>query len=65
MKEQMIAYLQEQFTRYLEDAKRYGDEERMVVKEFNALIANKEMAEALIGEPVNLRKSGQVTLGVE
>lgn len=63
MKEQMIQYLQEMLTSFNKDLERYGADDRIVDKKFDAMIACKEMAEALIGEPVNLRKDGTVTVG--
>ena len=63
MKEQMIAYLQTKLTRFQRDLERYGREDRKVLRQFDDMIACKEMAEALIGEPVNLRMDGTVTVG--
>lgn len=63
MKEQMIQYLQEMLTSFNEELEKYGKDDRIVNKKFDAMIACKEMAETLIGEPVNLRKDGTVTVG--
>ena len=63
MKEQMITYLQSQMDDFKKEEARYGIEDRMVQKKLDAMIACKEMAEALIGEPVNLGLDGKVTIG--
>lgn len=63
MREQMLNYLQGMLDAFLEDKERYGFEDYAVQKDFEAMIACKEMVEALIGEPVNLRKDGKVTVG--
>lgn len=59
----MIAYLQEGLTRWKEEEKKFPDDER-TWKHLDRLIAQKEMVEALIGEPVNLQKDGRVTVGM-
>lgn len=63
MKEQLIQYLQSQMDDFQKEKERYGMDDRMVIKKFDAMIACKEMAEALIGEPVNLGMDGKVTVG--
>lgn len=63
MTNQMIAYLQSQLDNFLEEKEKYGDDDRIVEKKFDAMIACKEMVEALIGEPVNLGLNGKVTVG--
>ena len=64
MQEKLIAYLQSQMDDFQKEKERYGMDDRMVIKKFDAMIACKEMAEALIGEPVNLQMhDGKVTVG--
>lgn len=63
MKEQMIAYLQQMVDAFLKAREMYGPTDRDVNKKFDAMIACKEMAEALIGEPINLQMDGMVTVG--
>lgn len=62
MKEQMLEYLQEGLTRWTKEKEQYPDSE-ITWKHLDALIAQKEMVEALIGEQVNLQKDGRVTTG--
>ena len=61
--EQMINYLQEMLTDYMEDVEKHGNNifNRYKVQQ---AIACKEMVEALIQEPVNLQKDGKVTIGL-
>ena len=59
----LIGYLQSQMDDFQKDLKRYGSEDRIVNKKLDAMIACKEMVEALIGEPVNLQLDGKVTIG--
>lgn len=63
MKERMINYLQSMMNSFKRDEARYGLEDRIVLQKLDAMIACKEMVEALIGEPVNLQKDGRVTVG--
>ena len=63
MKEKMIAYLQAMLTEYLEEKSQFGSEDRVVKHKFYEMIGAKEMAESLIGEPVNLGLNGKVTVG--
>ena len=60
----MLAYLQESFSRALYEVEHYHDahaEARM-----DATIAQKELVEAMIGAPVNLRMdNGKVTVGFD
>ena len=63
MREQMLQYLQSQLTDFQNELKKYGPEDRVVERKFDAMIACKEMVEAIIGEPVNLQKDGRVTVG--
>ena len=57
----MLYYLQEAFTYALEQRKKYNDDYSS--KLISAVIAQKELVEAMIGEPVNLQKDGKVTVG--
>lgn len=63
MKEQMINYLQSMMDDFKKEEARFGSEDRIVNKKLDAMIACKEMVEALIGEPVNLQFDGRVTVG--
>jgi len=60
--EQMITYLQSMMDRAKYEEERYGRDERTIGL-FDNMIACKEMVEALIQKPVNLRKDGKVTVG--
>lgn len=62
-KEDLLRYLQNQMDDFKKNEERYGIEDRYVEHKLDAMIACKEMVEALIGEPVNLRKDGKVTTG--
>lgn len=57
----LINYLQSQFDDFNEDKARYGVDNHIVSKKFDAIIACKEMTETLIGKPVNLGLDGKVT----
>ena len=59
----MIEYLQAMLTRFQSDMNKYGKDDRIVEKEFDDMIACKEMVEDLVGEPINLQKDGKVTVG--
>jgi hypothetical protein len=59
----LLRYLQSQMDDYMKDEKRFGADDRFVEKKLDAMIACKEMVEALIGEPVNLQQDGKVTVG--
>ena len=63
MKEMLINYLQSQMDDFQKEKARHGMEDRIVIKKLDAMIACKEMAEALIGEPVNLGMDGKVSVG--
>lgn len=62
-KEMMINYLQEMLTKYKRVEEKYGVHNEYTNELFNDMIACKEMAEALIQEPVNLGKDGVVRVG--
>jgi len=59
----MLEYLQQMLDDFMQEKEKYGIEDRIVEHKFDAMIACKEMVEALIQEPVNLRKDGRVTVG--
>ena len=63
MKEQMIAYLQSMMDDFKKAEAAYGIDNTYVIEKMDAMIACKEMVEALIGEPVNLGINGKVTVG--
>lgn len=62
-KKQMLDYLQDMLSDYMTERNAYGDDDRIVNKKLNAVIACKEMVEQLIREPVNLQQDGKVTTG--
>lgn len=64
MEEKMLAYLQDRLNILRFDIDIYGDNDRIVKKDMDALIACKVMAETLIGKPINLRMDGRVTVGI-
>ena len=59
----LLNYLQSQMDDYQEEKKNFGAEDRVVRSKCSAMIACKEMVEALICQPVNLQKDGKVTVG--
>ena len=67
MMEKMINYLQSMMDDFKNNEAKYDFENEIAVKivyeKLNAMIACKEMVEALIGEPVNLGHDGKVTVG--
>lgn len=63
MEQKMINYLQAKLTRLNDMIEKYGIEDREVEHRFDELIAQKELVEAMIEQPVNLRKDGNVTVG--
>ena len=62
-KGQMVGYLQSMMDNFKKEEERFGIEDRYVQKKLDAMIACKEMVEALICEPVNLQLDGKVTVG--
>lgn len=62
-KENLIAYLQSELDDFLKDAVKFGKDNRIVQHKLDAMLANKDMVESLILEPVNLQKDGKVTVG--
>lgn len=60
---EMINYLQSMMDDFLKEKEQFGSEDRIVKKKMDAMIACKEMVEALIGMPVNLQMDGKVTVG--
>lgn len=61
--EKMVDYLQAKFDQYKAEEEKFGPNDRIVQKQLDALIACKEMVEAIIGMPVNLQQDGSVTVG--
>lgn len=61
--EAMIQYLQSMLDDFEVNRKRYGNDDRIVNKKFYAMIACKNMVEALINEPVNIRQDGKIIIG--
>ena len=62
MEQKMLNYLQQMLTKFQEEEKRYGWDERLESK-LDGMLACKDMVEALIGKPVNLQLDGKVTVG--
>lgn len=62
-KENLIAYLQSELDNFLRDVAKFGKDDIIVQHKLDAIIANKDMVESLIMEPVNLQKDGKVTVG--
>lgn len=63
MREKMLRYLQSQMNDYKKAEAKYGADDPWTEHKRDAMIACKEMVEALIMEPVNLQKDGKVTVG--
>ena len=61
-REMMLNYLQSMMNKFKEEEAKYGMDHH-TEHILDAMIACKEMTEALIGEPVNLRQDGKVTVG--
>lgn len=59
----LLSYLQFMLDDYNERVEKYGVEDKYTKNALHDMIACKEMVEALINEPVNLRKDGAVTVG--
>lgn len=62
-KEDLLRYLQSQMDDYKKDVALFGENDWTNYK-LEAMIACKEMVEALIQEPVNLQQDGKVTVGL-
>ncbi len=60
----LLTYLQSQMDDMQKNKERYGADDRIVRAKCEAMIACKEMAESIIGEPVNLGLNGIVTIGL-
>lgn len=58
----LLAYLQSSMDDFKESERKFGFD-RETTHRLDAMIACKEMVEALIGKPVNLQKDGKVTVG--
>ena len=63
MEAKMIAYLQSMMDNFKKEEERWGLNDRIVSEKLDAMIACREMVEALIGKPVNLGVNGIVTVG--
>ena len=63
MREQMIAYLQGMMDDFKKAEAKFGIDSSYVIEKLDAMIACKEMVEALLQEPVNLGVNGIVTVG--
>ena len=61
--EQLINYLQSQMDDFKKNEERFGIEDTFTQHKLDAMIACKEMVEALICQPVNLQQDGKVTIG--
>ena len=61
--EDMLDYIQSMYTQWMESREHFGPDDRCVKDDLKGLLAMRIMTENLIGEPVNLRKDGQVTVG--
>lgn len=59
----LLNYLQSQMDDYQKCKECFGVTDIIVMSKCSAMIACKEMVEALICEPVNLQKDGRVTVG--
>lgn len=59
----LLNYLQSQMDDFKKEEARYGIKDRVVQEKLDAMIACKEMVEALIEMPVNLQLDGKVTVG--
>ena len=63
MRDQMINYLQSMMDEFKRREAKFGIDNPYTEELLDKMIACKEMAEALIGEPVNLGLDGKVTVG--
>lgn len=61
--EELIDYLQQMLSAWIQDKDRYGAGDEWVKKDMDRMLACKDMVEALIHEPVNMGKDGTVTTG--
>lgn len=61
---EMLEFLQEQFTYAKGLCDDFGHEDERARMHIGWCIGMKEMIEALIGAPVNLRRDGKVTIGL-
>lgn len=60
---QLLSYLKAKLTRFQAELEKYGPEDRGVQRLMDEMLACKEMAEVVIGAPVNLQMDGKVTIG--
>lgn len=61
-KEKMLRYLQSMTDNFVAEEEKYGMDD-FVEKKLDALLACKDMVEALIEMPVNIGLDGKVTVG--
>ena len=59
----LLKYLRSQMADFKKAEARFGIADRVVEHKLDAMIACKEMAESIIGQPVNLKLDGTVTIG--
>lgn len=62
-KQQLIDYLQSMLDGVKESEKRWGVNDPLTQSRIDSMIACRVMAEAIIGEPVNLLVTGKITVG--
>ena len=68
MQEQMIEYLEEMMTKVKAEEAHYKEsnserDKRRYERDIDRMLACKDMVEAIIGQPVNCRLDGTVTIG--
>ena len=59
----ILSYLRSALADAIDELERFGNDDRVALKKLDAVIACKEMAEALLGYPIDLRRDGRVTVG--
>lgn len=64
-RDDLLRYLQSQMDDFKKEEAMFGLGDRIVKAKLDAMIACKEMVEAVLGEPVNLGKDGVVWVGFE
>ena len=64
-RDDLLRYLQSQMNDFKKWEAKFGLDDRIVEAKLDAMIACKEMVEAVIGEPVNLGVDGVVWVGFE
>lgn len=63
MEKKMIDYLQGMLDEFMVEKNKFGISDRIVGKKLDKMLACKEMAETMIGMPINLGIDGKVTIG--